>query len=413
MNNSAYVKIAECRICGNTELDKFVDIGDQALSGRFPGPDEIDPPVAPLVVVRCTNCHLVQLLHTVIAGELFTYGYGYRSGTNETMRSHLAEISAWVSQICHLNSGDTVVDIGCNDGTLLKSYNVPGLIRIGVDAIAGKFKEFYPPDIKAIEGFFTSELSSQSIGRGKAKAITSIAMFYDLENPGEFVEAIAETLANDGVWVLEQSYLGTMLETNAFDTICHEHLEYYGLDQIDRLTEEHGLRVFHVEKNNINGGSFRLAVCHKDADFEATKMGKEFRTSEKTLGLKSTATYEAFIERVDKIRDELVAFVEGEHAAGKKIYVYGASTKGNTLLQYCGLDNHYITAAADRNPEKWGHRTPLTSIPIISEEEARADSPDYFIVLPWHFRDEFLEREAAFRANGGKFIFPLPNFEIV
>ena len=413
MNRPAYHEISECRLCGGSELINSIDIGNQALSGRFPGPGEDEPPMAPLVVTRCADCGLLQLLHSVDHGEIYTYGYGYRSGTNDTMRGHLAGITAWITECCSLGAGDVVIDIGCNDGTLLKSYQVPGLERVGIDAIADKFQDEIPDDIRVIEGFFSSDLADEALGQRKAMVITSIAMFYDLEQPGEFVKAIASALAADGVWVLEQSYLPTMLETNAFDTICHEHLEYYALNQIERLASAHGLRVFDVEKNNINGGSFRSAVCHADAPYKTTAAVEEFRAREIELDLNSEAPYDAFRARIDNIRDEIKAVVEDACAKGKKIYTYGASTKGNTLIQFCGLDHRHIVAAADRNPEKWGRRTPLTGIPIVSEADARADNPDYFLVLPWHFRDEFLKREKAFTDKGGKFIFPLPTVNIV
>lgn len=413
MGEKAYSEITACRICGDDGLKDILDLGEQALSGRFPGPDEADPPIAPLVLVQCSNCGLVQLRHTADFGEMYTTNYGYQSGTNATMRAHLAGIVAWISERCPLNAGDTVIDIGCNDGTLLLSHSNDGLERVGIDPLAAKFKDKFPPDIQLIEDFFSADLAAKSFGADKVKAISSIAMFYDLEDPPDFVAGIARLLADDGIWVLEMSYLPTMLETNAFDTVCHEHLEYYALEQIERLAQGAGLRVFDAEMNDINGGSIRLAVCHDKAPYEASRSYEEIRAQESGLGLRTPGPYQAFRERITAIRDELKAFIEREHAAGKKIYLYGASTKGNVLLQFCGLDHRHIAAAADLNPEKWGHRTPLTHIPIVSEETARADEPDYFLVLPWHFRAEFLEREAAFRERGGKLVFPLPEVEVV
>ncbi len=413
MTKSFFHPISKCRLCRSAELTEIIDIGEQALSGCFPAANEPDPPSAPLVLVMCEGCGLVQLRDTVVASEMFTYDYGYRSGTNATMRRHLAGIVEWMGQRCELKSGDLVVDIGCNDGTLLKAHRTPGLERVGVDAILGKFRSDYPADIRTIEGFFTAKLVAEQFSGRRAKTISSIAMFYDLEEPHDFVKAIAALLADDGIWVMEQSYLGTMLETNAFDTICHEHLEYYALEQIQFLIESHGLRVFDVEKNAINGGSFRIAICRANSRIAELETVKAFKTAEKKLNLRMRQPFEAFAARVADIREKLKTFVKRESAAGKKIYIYGASTKGNTLLQYCGLDHGSIVAAADRNPEKWGHQTPLTRIPIVSEDAARKDKPDYFLVLPWHFRDEFLAREQAFHDNGGRFIFPMPQFEIV
>lgn len=414
MTESFCREISFCRICSGRNLESVLDLGHQALGSLFPRADEPDPATAPLSLWRCTNCGLVQLRHSVQPSALYTYGYGYRSGLNASMRGHLAQLTDWVVERCALKPGDIVVDIGCNDGTLLKSYRDSGLRRVGIDAIAGKFREHYPADIRLHEGFFSAEAYSAVCGTEKAKVITSIAMFYDLESPNDFVAAVRSALAADGVWVLEQSYLPTMLETNAYDTICHEHLEYYALRQIEWLAETNGLRVFDVELNSCNGGSFRLAVCHKDGPYQSKLPSLDaVRKREESLALNTARPYQDFASRIATQRDALVSFVDRELAAGKSIYLYGASTKGNTLLQYCGLDARKIVAAAERNPEKYGCRTPATSIPIVSEDEARAAEPDYFLVLPWHFRQEFVEREAKFRERGGKLIFPLPRFEIV
>jgi NDP-4-keto-2,6-dideoxyhexose 3-C-methyltransferase len=407
-------KIVECRACGGRALDEIIDLGYQALASLFPRPNEPDPPKAPLVLVHCSECGLVQLQHSVDRGDLFTYGYGYKSGTNATMRGHLAELAGWAQALCSLGVGDIVLDIGSNDGTLLKSYNFAGLRLAGIDAIAGKFKEVYPPEIKLHEGFFSADAYRLIFGRDQAKVITSIAMFYDLPSPRDFVRAVKYCLAPDGIWILEQSYLPSMLESNAYDTVCHEHLEYYGLRQIEWMAAAEGLRVFDVERNACNGGSFRLALCHESSGFAANhgRLG-ELRQLENHLGLDTPLPYRAFKQRIDALRDRLLEMVETERAAGKSFYLYGASTKGNTLLQYCGLDASKIVAAAERNSEKWGRRTPGTGIPIVSEEAARAARPDYFLVMPWHFRTEFTEREVEFRKRGGRLVFPLPQLEIV
>jgi NDP-4-keto-2,6-dideoxyhexose 3-C-methyltransferase len=405
-------EIAGCRICRSRDLVPVIDLGRQALTGRFPAKTEPDPPSAPLVVVRCTHCGLVQLRYSVDAGELFAEDYGYRSGINATMRDHLAAIVARVVERGNLKSGDTVLDIGCNDGTLLTAYQEPGLFRVGIDPLAEMFRPGYRADLEVHTGFFTAGTYISASGRPTARAITSIAMFYDLEDPGAFVSDVAAVLAADGIWVLEQSYLPSMLEQNSFDTICHEHLEYYSLAQIDRLARAHGLRVFDVGLNGINGGSFQVWVCHEGAGYstDRARIGA-IAEREQKLALMSEEPYASFRLRVSSIGDRLRAFIQTEASRGKKIYVYGASTKGNVLLQHFGLDASLIRACADKNPIKWGRRTPGTSIPIISEDAARADA-DYFLVLPWSFKDEFLARESAFRARGGRFIFPLPEIEM-
>ena len=406
-------RIDRCRICGGYDFADVISLGDQSLGGQFPVVSEPDPPQAPLTVMRCQDCGLVQLLHSVEPGQLYTRGYGYRSGINNTMRQHLAGVVTAVCARVPLTSRDVVLDIGCNDGTLLLNYPA-GVSRVGIDPLMGKFKEAYPKDVFTAASYFSAAAFRALVPDHKASAITSIAMFYDLEDPNNFVRDIAAILAPDGIWVLEQSYMPRMLEVNSYDTICHEHLEYYCLAQIERLIQRHGLRVFDVEQNDINGGSFRMFVCRESASYPtATVTLDAMRQLERNAELDTQTPYDAFRERCVSLRNELHRLVSTEVARGRRVHVYGASTKGNTILQYCGLNHGLIEAAADRNPEKWGARTPATGIPIVSEEELRASRPDFYLALPWHFRAEFIKREAEFSARGGKFIFPLPTIEVV
>jgi hypothetical protein len=397
-----------------------MDLGVQALSGRFPSQSEPNPPRAPLKLVKCDNsrspnwCGLLQLKHTVPPEEMYSHSYGYRSGVNQTMRTHLKGIVQRVEEIADLKSGDVVLDIGSNDATLLKCYETKGLKKIGIDPTGEQFSEYYADDTELVSDYFTASSYLSASPDRKAKVITSIAMFYDLETPLKFVEDIRQSLDPEGIWVFEQSYMPTMLKLNSFDTICHEHLEYYALKQIDWMLKKNELRIFDVEFNDINGGSFRVYSCHSKSAIRSNEKAVESALhSEEKSGLDSTLPYRAFKERVLHVRDELYRLLSAEKAKGKSIYIYGASTKGNVLLQFCNIDSTLITAAADRNPEKWGRQTPATEIPIISEEEARKAKPDYFLVLPWHFRREFIQRERAFLSRGGRFIFPLPDIEIV
>jgi len=412
--------VEQCRVCGNRDLMPIMDLGVQALSGRFPSGSEPDPPRAPLELAKCNNsgdsdsCGLLQLRHTVPPEEMYSHAYGYRSGINQTMRTHLKGIVRRVQGIVDLNPGDVVLDIGSNDATLLKCYEEKRLKRIGIDPTGEQFSEYYTGDIELVSSYFTSSSYLSASPVRKAKVITSIAMFYDLETPMGFVEDIKQILDPDGIWVFEQSYMPTMLKLNSFDTVCHEHLEYYALKQVDWMLKKNHLRIFDVEFNEINGGSFRVYSCHNNSaitsnsgTIDSTLLGEE------KSGLDSVLPYREFKKRVFRIKDELYSFLCAEKAKESSIYIYGASTKGNVLLQFCNIDSTLIMAAADRNPEKWGHRTPATHIPIISEEEARKAKPDYFLVLPWHFRREFIEREKAFLSGGGKFIFPLPEIQIV
>ena len=413
-------EIKKCRICGNDQFITVIDLGNQALSRRFPGKDDPDPPRAPLVLVKCDNsqnpdaCGLVQLKHSVPPLEMYTCGYGYRSGINKTMSVHLADITGKAQKIVRLEKNDIVLDIGSNDGTLLKSYSRDDIRRIGMDPGGEQYKKYYSGEIRLVSDFFTASNFKSVFPHDKAKIITSIAMFYDLEKPMEFVNNIRQILHRDGVWILEQSYLPAMLAMNSFDTICHEHLEYYAFHQIDWMLRQNNLKAIDIELNDTNGGSFKIYVTHADSELSRNSAALDtVIRSEQDLKLDSEKPYREFCTRVEKIKTHLKTLLRTEKDKGKKIFVYGASTKGNVLLQYFNIDSSLITAAAERNPEKWGSRTPGTNIPIISEEEARKLKPDYFLPLPWHFKHEFIERESRFLKDGGKFIFPLPEVEVV
>ncbi len=405
--------ITTCRICRGSELEVIMDLGEFALCGRFPAANEPDPPRAPLVLLFCHGCGLVQLRHNFELDELFRHHYGYRSGINATMTRHLAEIAQLASRLCDLQAGDVILDIGSNDATLLKSYAVPGLRRIGLDPTIELFREHYPADVAASPEYFSATGFMAQSGTARAKVITSIAMFYDLPDPHAFVADIARVLDDRGVWIFEQSYLPTMLTSQSVDTICHEHLEYYCLSQIVDLLSRHGLRVFDATLNDANGGSVRVCACHAGASFPTASRVQDMLDHERKGGYLTMKPYATFRNTAFAVRDRLRNFIDEETKRGRTVYAYGASTKGNSLLQFCRLTSQSIIAAADRNPAKWGRRTPATGIPILSEDEVRRRKPDYFLVLPWHFRAEFLAREQEFLAAGGRFLFPLPQFSVV
>lgn len=404
-----------CRICGAASLHPVISLGEQYIGSLFPTgplPAELDHRF-PLEVVRCTGgCGLVQLAHTVAPGVLYDH-YGYRSGTNELMRANLEGISAAIEDLVDLRDGDTVLDIGCNDGTLLLSYGTPGIRKVGIDP-SDAVKAIDSSDVTVVNDFFSAETFTSAVPGVKAKAITTIAMFYDLDRPQEFVADIAGILAEDGVWVIELSYLPAMLQAVAFDTICHEHLEYYHLRPIEWMLEREGLRVHKAEVNDVNGGSIRLFV--RPAAIGVADGARNdidaLRRSEDALALDTDAPYSSFNESCMRMRSQLRELLEDTASQGKTVYAYGASTKGNTLLQFCDVDVRLVQKAADRNPDKWGTETIGTRIPIVSEEEARADRPDYFLVLPWHFFDGFVEREREFLERGGTFIIPLPRVRL-
>jgi NDP-4-keto-2,6-dideoxyhexose 3-C-methyltransferase len=414
-----YREITQCRICGNADLASVLDLGEQYLTGIFPSLRSPQVGRGPIELVKCIGdapkaCGLVQLCHNFAPGELYGETYGYRSGLNRSMVEHLHRKSDALQKLVPLGAGDLVLDIGSNDGTLLGRYPADRPMLVGIDPSARKFAGYYRPDIRLIVDFFSADVFRRHFGDRKAKIITSIAMFYDLEQPQAFVDDVARILADDGVWHLEQSYLPSMLQTNAFDTVCHEHTEYYALRQLDWMVRQAGLQIIDVELNATNGGSFAVTVARPQAGIRGNPSAvARMLAAEAALGLETLMPFEQFWQRVLHCREELLAFFERAKRERKTVIGYGASTKGNVVLQFCGITPDMMPCIAEVNEDKFGRFTPGTLIPIVSEQQARAMKPDYFLVLPWHFRDSIIEREAAFRAGGGKLVFPLPTLDIV
>jgi len=409
MRDQTATAVKACRVCQSRRLDEILSLGNQYVSD-FVASDGNNPQ-APLELVRCVNCGLVQLRHTFSRENLYRH-YWYRSGISPTMRKALADLVSGTCEIAKPGPGEMAVDVGCNDGTLLRSYKVPGLFRVGFEPARNLVPDAMKGTDWVFNDFFSARTLEQKFGERKARIVTSIAMFYDLEDPNSFVADIAKILAPNGVWVVQQNYLVTMLEQNGYDNIGHEHLEYYSLKTMQRLMWRHGLEVFEVETNDVNGGSFRTFICHK-GQYTIGKRVTNMEKREARLALSEHATYQRFAENIRRIRSQVREFIIGEVGRGKVVYVYGASNRGNTILQYCGLDRTLIKKAADANPEKWDRKTVGTLIPIVSKEEARKDKPDYFLILPHHFLKEIRNDEKEYLESGGKFIVPLPEFRIV
>jgi NDP-4-keto-2,6-dideoxyhexose 3-C-methyltransferase len=409
-------------VCGSPELADVLSLGDQYIAGAFaePGGEQPVQRAIPLELVRCdmtrdeNACGLIQTRQTV-PGSILYHSYWYRSGINRTMTENLHGIAQAAQSLVGLSAGDLVVDIGCNDGTLLDGYTVDNISYLGYDP-SDVSRYAVEKGYEVVNDFFSAGPFKERYADRKAKVVTSIAMFYDLEHPRDFVADVAAVLARSGVWVMELHYLPLMLETNSFDAIVHEHLEYYSLAVIERLLAEEGLSVVDASVNGMNGGSIRLFIGHHgqlEQTAEQNHAVQKLRIREFELALDSPEPYEQFRQNVERIGNELRDLCKQVTSEGKTIHVYGASTKGNTILQYVGLDKSVIPYAADRNPDKWGSETIATGIPIISEEESRAMKPDYYLVLPWHFLDEFVERESEYLSGGGKFIVPLPEVRVI
>jgi hypothetical protein len=415
-----YQKIDCCRICQNRTLESVLDLGQQYLTGTFPRTIEQQVPQAPMELVKChgpagdRHCGLLQTRYSYDLALLYGGQYGYRSGLNGSMVLHLEETVHQLLKLARPSEGDLLLDIGSNDGTLLSFYPEHGMDLVGMDPTADRFAAYYKPHVRRLADFFSAANFQAIFGERKAKIVTSIAMFYDLERPLDFMCQVASILADDGVWHFEQSYLPAMLAAGSYDTACHEHLEYYGLRQIKYLTDRAGLKIIDVKLNDVNGGSFAVTVAKAGASYAAnsTEIDRLLRHEEE-LHLDTLAPYAAFQEAARAHRVELRNLLETLKSQGRLVLGYGASTKGNVILQYCGITPQLLPSIAEVNAEKFGCFAPGTGIPIISEPQALAMKPDYFLVLPWHFKRNFLQRQAAFLRSGGKLIFPMPKLEIV
>lgn len=400
---------------GSPELISVLDLGRQALTGVFPSNPAEAVTSGPLELVVCPDGGLLQLRQTYDLWEMYGDNYGYRSGLNKAMVRHLQQKVTWLTERVPLQRGDIVLDIGSNDATLLKSYPKVGQQFGGIDPSAKKFEEYYPEDVRLTCDFFSAHAFRQMFGdSAKAKIVTSIAMFYDLEDPLAFMREVESILDNEGVWHFEQSYMPSMLKATAYDTACHEHLEYYGLGQIKWMTDRAGLKILDVSLNDVNGGSFAVTVAKQSSRRSANDgVVQALLDQEHSMAFETLKPYEDFRHSTFRHREALVGLVKRLNAEGKTVFGYGASTKGNVLLQFCGFTAADIQCIAEVNEDKFGHFTPGTGIPIVSEAEARARKPDYFMVLPWHFRSGIIAREREFLAGGGHLIFPLPKLEIV
>lgn len=406
----SYLK--NCRICQNTELIDVISLGEQVITSRFPVYGDFSTPKTTIVLCMCQECGLIQLKETTNRDELYEYEYGYRSGISNTMRAHLKLYKEEICSIVNLKEGDTIVDIGSNDSTMLQYYG-DKYRRIGVDPTGKQFKQYYG-EVELLPTYFTQDNFVNHFGNLKCKMVSSISMFYDLPDPVQFAKDIYYILENDGIWTCEQSYLLTMLRTNSIDTICHEHLEYYALRQVKEISHRAGFKIIDVKFNDCNGGSFRVYFAKKESELykENTELIHQILKDEDEYGIMNTCVYSDFMKNCDTQVKYLKDFIEIVNSNGKKVYVYGASTKGNCLLQYAELGENQMKYAVERNPKKVGKMT-CTGIEIISEETMRENPPDYLLVLPWHFKSEILEREKEFLDMGGQFIFPFPHFEIV
>lgn len=410
-------EIFSCRVCDSKNLVPIISLGDQYISNFVDSVFEKGTKM-PLDLVLCNQCKLLQLKQNAPPEAMWGEQYWYKSGISSTIKADLKDIAEKAMRMADLNRGDLVIDIGANDGTLLGFYPKESLSLVGFEPSGNVAKEAMKKGFKIINNFFNAEDFISSFGVRKAKIITAISMFYDLENPNKFVEDVKMCLDKNGLFIIQQNYLLTMLEQNAFDNILHEHREYYSLISLKNLLDMHGLEIFDIEQNNINGGSVRTYIRFKGNQKIQGFEGAEERINnllekERLAGLDTATPYLEFASRINGIKERLLSFLKEEKSKGKRIWIYGASTRGNVILQYFGLDSSLIDHIADMNPDKWGKKTIGTMIPIESPIKMREAHPDYLLVNTWHFIDEIVNQEKEYFERGGVFIVALPELKVI
>ena len=400
-------EIESCRLCGASDFEEAFSLGMQVVKDFIESPNDSSKK-GPLDLILCKTCGFLQLRHTFNKDYLYTH-YWYRSGTSPTMVSELADIVKSAVSKVNLYDQDLVIDIGANDGTLLKQYGNKSLTKVGFEP-SNLWKYGVSPKTTIINDYFNSQAFFKKFTGKKAKIITSIAMFYDLDDPNVFVKDIKSVLHSEGIWIVQMNYLGLMIKNLVYDNVCHEHVGYYSLNAMEYLLSKHDMEVFDVALNNVNGGSFRLYIKHSSD--KAKKINSDainrIRIAEVKMNISRVSTYAEFSEKMKKQRYKLTSILSELSGKGKKILIYGASTRGLVILEYCGIDSNVIEYATDKNSDKWGKYLSGTGIKIIPLEEYRKMNIDYLLVLPYQYATEIAKQEKEFLDKGGNMIIPLP-----
>lgn len=407
-------KIINCRNCQKKKFYNIFSLGKLSYSGKFSNNSKINIPKEYLTLIMCKSCKLIQLDRNFNPKYMYSSEYGYKSGINKTMREHLSLTVKDLKKKVNLKNGDLVLDIASNDATLLNNYK-KNIIKIGIDPILNKFRSEYKKVDYKINNFFSYRPIKKLNLKKKFKIITAISMFYDLKDPNKFLKDVKKILDEKrGIFLLEQTDLYSIVKNNLFDTICHEHLEYYSCRVINDMLKKNNLRILDIKRNSINGGSIRFYISSNTSVYKSNiKFIKTIMNEENKLNLDKVYTYKIFYKKIISIKYSLLKIIKNLKKNSQKICGYGASTKGNILLQFFGINNKHLEHISDRNPAKNGHYTPGTKIKIVSEKESRRCDPNYYLVLPWHFKSEILEREKKLLYKGTKFIFPLPTIKII
>ena len=405
------MKIINCRNCNKKKLSHLFSLGNISFTGKFPKKNQ-EIKKAPLDLIICNQCKLVQLSHKFNLRYLYGPDYGYRSGINKTMVDHLKKVVFKAIKKTNIKENDMVLDIASNDATLLKNYSKK-IITFGIDPLVNKFKKNYLNIDYKISDFFTQSKIEKKTKK-KFKIITALSVFYDSENPNKFLNDVKNLLETNGLFILEFADLASIIKKKMFDTICHEHLEYYSSKIIVDMCKKNNLKVIDIFTNDINGSSKQFYITKENSKFKSNKSKiNKILNEEKKMKIHSKKTLLVFFNDIKKLKISLLKLIRKIKKRNQTIHAYGASTKGNVLLQYFNITKSDIDFVSERNPLKYNLYTPGTKIKIISEKKSREMKPNFYLVLPWHFKKEILIREKNIRNKGTKFIFPLPKVQVL
>jgi len=404
-----------CRSCYQKELKKVISIGRQPVSSVFLAKKINNLKKYSLDLYECQNCKLVQFYNVAPLKDMYGTTYGYRTSLSKLMIEHIKEKYKKLMKTKVISNGSNILDIGSNDGTFLNFFARNKKVNLfGIDPSAKKFKKFYNKKINLIVDFFSLAkikifFKKENIKPKKFSLISSLAMFYDIDDPNKFCNDVNSLLEPNGLWVLEMSYFPLLLSNLTYDQICHEHIAYYTLTSFNKIANKNGLRIIDISFNEINGGSIEIVCSKKNSKHKANnKKINNTLNAEKKINNKA---YKRFNARIENTKHQINKFLN--KFKNKKIIGYGASTKGNIVLNHCKINNKKLILICDANPEKYGKYTPGSNIKIISKEHMRKLKPDYLFILIWSFRKEVIKQESKYIKNGGKLVFHLPKFHIV
>jgi len=409
------LKLESCRICKNKKLKTILDLGEMPLANAFLDEDQLgrEEFFYPLRVVWCESCGLLQI-DEIVPPEILFRNYVYVSGTSEALRKHFEGLATEVVNNFNLNSESLVVDIGSNDGTLLKEFRKFGVQVIGVEPAINIAKIAEENGIKTINYFFSEDTAKEIVKEnGKADAVTATNVVAHTNDLDDLLNGIAHLLKDDGVFVIEVPYLVDLLDKVEFDTIYHEHLSYFAVRPLKRLFEAHDLKIIHVERVTIHGGTIRIFVSKKKSSYKINESVSQLISLEIEKGLTEITAYKEFAERVEKLKADLVSLLQKLKSENRKVIGYGAAAKGNTLLNYYRVGPDLMEFIADLSPMKQNKFTPGTHIPVDNPERIYDAKPNYMVILAWNFADEIMEQQSKFKEMGGKFIIPVPEVKIV